>query len=62
MADVTISLDSSDVPLIVEALECLKTSLERHDGSGVGRGTQIDLLLNTFKTLDLQPAPLDPES
>src|SRR5262245_2206034 len=55
MADVTVNLDSSDLPVIVEALEFRKAVLQRTASEKRRREqealiVQIDLLINTFVT------------
>jgi hypothetical protein len=54
MADVDVNLDSSDLLVIVEALECLKDVLEHDERAGADdrhpRIVQLDLLINTFKS------------
>jgi hypothetical protein len=56
MSDVNVSLDSSDIPVIVEALEFKKAALKRT--ASKKRETeqhplvvQIDLLINTFNSV-----------
>jgi hypothetical protein len=56
MADVTVSLDSSDIPVILEALEFRKASLERTASRKLESEQhptvlQIDLLINTLKSI-----------
>ncbi len=56
MADVDINLDSSDIPLILDALQLLRASLDGRDEEADGGANhpalaQIDLLINTFETI-----------
>lgn len=56
MADITVSLDSSDVPVILNALEMKQASLARTASKKLQMEqqpllAQIDLLINTFKSL-----------
>lgn len=56
MADVTVSLDSSDIPVILDALELKKASLKRTASKKMSAAQgplreQIDLLINTFKNV-----------
>jgi hypothetical protein len=56
MADVNVSLDSSDIPVIVEALEFKNAALRRSASKKREMEQrplveQINLLINTFKSL-----------
>jgi hypothetical protein len=60
MADVDVNLDSSDLPLIVEALELLRRELNEREQHHAGDAqpadehptiVQLDLLINTFRTV-----------
>lgn len=53
MADVTVGLDSSDIPVVVDALECLRASLEQGGKDSEPHPTlqQVNLLINTFATV-----------
>jgi len=56
MADVNVSLDSSDIPVIVEALEFRNASLKRtaskkREIEQRPLVEQINLLINTFKSI-----------
>jgi hypothetical protein len=56
MADVNVSLDSSDIPVIVEALEFRNAALRRsaskkREIEQRPLVEQIDLLINTFKSI-----------
>jgi hypothetical protein len=58
MADVNVSLDSSDIPLILDALEFKKRALKRTASKKLeveqhALVEQIDLLINTFKSAQL---------
>ena len=53
MSDIRVELDSSDIPVIIDALEHLMESLEeQEDDAGPHPSLQqVDLLLNTFKSV-----------
>jgi hypothetical protein len=53
MADVSVSLDSSDIPVILHALRALRGLLIEHEGQPAPRPTlqEIDLLINTFESV-----------
>ena len=56
MADVNVSLDSSDIPVIVEALEFRNAALRRsaskkRELEQRSLVEQINLLINTFKSI-----------
>jgi hypothetical protein len=53
MSDINVELDSSDIPVIIDALELLMETLEeQHDDAGPHPTLkQVDLLLNTFRSL-----------
>jgi hypothetical protein len=56
MADVNVSLDSSDIPVIVEALEFRNAALSRsaskkRELEQRSLVEQINLLINTFKSI-----------
>jgi hypothetical protein len=52
MADVNVSLDSSDIPVIIEALESMQAALEEENYDEPHPAIkQIDLLINTFKSV-----------
>lgn len=54
MSDVNISLDSSDIPIIIEALESMQASLDEEDYDEPHPAIrQIDLLINTFKSAQI---------
>jgi hypothetical protein len=64
MADVDVSLDSSDIPVILDALEMKKASLKRIASNKMSAAQgplreQIDLLINTFKSA-VGPGPDSP--
>jgi hypothetical protein len=56
MADVTVSLDSSDIPVILDALQFRKASLKRTASRKMESEQhpmvlQIDLLINTLRSI-----------
>jgi hypothetical protein len=56
MADVNVSLDSSDIPVIVEALEFKRAALQRtaskkREAEQRALVAQIDLLINTLRSI-----------
>ncbi|HEY2644902.1 MAG TPA: hypothetical protein VGI56_14190 [Galbitalea sp.] len=55
MADVTVSLDSSDIPVILDALKHRRRALddrnESPDQSGATMVQELDLLINTFESV-----------
>jgi predicted xylose isomerase-like sugar epimerase len=56
MADVNVSLDSSDIPVIIEALEfrhaaLRRTASEKREIEQRPLVQQIKLLINTFKSI-----------
>ena len=60
MADINVSLDSSDVPVIVEALTFKKAALQRtaskkREAEQHPLAVQIDLLINTFNSFSPNP-------
>jgi hypothetical protein len=60
MADVNVSLDSSDIPVIVEALKFKKAALQRtaskkREAEQQALVVQIDLLINTFNSIGPNP-------
>ena len=59
MADVNVSLDSSDIPVIVDALEFKRAALQRtaskkREAEQRALLAQVDLLINTLKNVRSQ--------
>ncbi len=60
MSDVTVTLDSSDIPVILEALIFKKSALKRtasqkRAAEQQALVVQLDLLINTFGSVDPNP-------